>query len=115
MLYDDFQAAVPVAFCPECGGEIYGPGGCLRCRVRGISEETEQNHTDEQVKFIRETIEQEHLTYTWLSLQILRVAGIKTCRSEISSVLAQTRSGPKADKIICVANKICEEYRSVFS
>lgn len=35
MLYDDLQAAVPVAFCPECGGEIYGPGGCLWCQERG--------------------------------------------------------------------------------
>lgn len=34
-MYDDPNAAVPVAFCPVCGGEIYGPSGCLWCWERG--------------------------------------------------------------------------------
>ena len=33
--WDDPNAAVPVAFCPICGGEIYGPSGCLWCQERG--------------------------------------------------------------------------------
>jgi hypothetical protein len=32
ILYEDPQAAVPAAFCPECGGELYAPGmHCARC------------------------------------------------------------------------------------
>lgn len=38
-MYDDPNAVAPVAFCPVCGGEIYGPGGCLRCRLRGEEED----------------------------------------------------------------------------
>lgn len=35
ILYPDPQAAVPVAFCPRCGGELYAPEGiCLRCERR---------------------------------------------------------------------------------
>ncbi len=34
-LYIDLQAAVPSAFCPVCGGELYAKDGtCLRCERR---------------------------------------------------------------------------------
>ena len=34
-LYIDGQAARPVGFCQDCGGELYFPGlTCLRCRRR---------------------------------------------------------------------------------
>lgn len=34
-LYTDPQAAVPVGYCPECGGELYADQGiCLRCERR---------------------------------------------------------------------------------
>lgn len=35
VLYIDPQAAVPLAFCPVCGGELYAVQGiCLRCERR---------------------------------------------------------------------------------
>ena len=35
VLYIDPQAAVPVGFCPCCGGERYAPEGpCPRCERR---------------------------------------------------------------------------------
>ena len=30
----DDQRKDPVCFCPICGSEIYGLGGCLRCERR---------------------------------------------------------------------------------
>ena len=34
-LFEDPQAAVPAAFCEECGCECYAPGlHCLRCERR---------------------------------------------------------------------------------
>ncbi len=31
ILFFDLQAALPMAFCPDCGSECYGPGRCLYC------------------------------------------------------------------------------------
>ena len=112
MLYDDLQAAVPVAFCPECGGEIYGPGGCLRCRVR--REDSISAEREEHIKCIRDTVEKEHLTYAWLAIQILRTAGIKTTNGELSAVLSGSRRGPKADTMILAAADVCDKYWEVF-
>ena len=35
----DPQQQQPLCFCPECGGEIYGDGICLRCERRRQEED----------------------------------------------------------------------------
>lgn len=31
VLYIDPQAEIPLGFCPECGGELFGSSPCPRC------------------------------------------------------------------------------------
>ena len=69
---------------------------------------------DKYITFIRDTIEREHLTYTWLSIQVMRTSGIKTCSSELSAVLSGERTGPKAKKMILAAEDVCDKYWEVF-
>lgn len=62
---------------------------------------------------IRERLQKHSLSYVWLIAQ-LNTKGIKTDKTEMSSVVAGTRTGDKADSIIQTSNKIIDEYEKVF-
>lgn len=62
---------------------------------------------------IRERLQKHSLSYVWLIAQ-LGNRGVKTDKTEMSSVVAGTRTGDKADSIIQTANSIIDEYEKVF-
>lgn len=66
-----------------------------------------------KIKLVRETIEGENLSYVWLIAR-LRDAGVNTCKATLSSVLAQTVSGPKMDIVLETSEQICKNYRKKF-
>lgn len=62
---------------------------------------------------IRERLQKHSLSYVWLIAQ-LGNRGVKTDKTEMSSVVAGTRTGDKANFIIQTANSIIDEYEKVF-
>ena len=62
---------------------------------------------------IRIGIATSRLSYSWLLFQ-LHLQGIETDKSELSSVLAGTRRGDKAEKIIAYSIDILEDYEQLF-
>ena len=58
---------------------------------------------------IRDRLKKHNLTFGWL-INRLEAEGIRTDKSEISSIMAGTRSGPKADLIIEKSNEILDKY-----
>lgn len=68
----------------------------------------------EELNSIRNRILDNRLSYKWLIFQ-LENRGIITDKSEISSIIAGTRKGKKADLIIQSTNDILNEYESKFS
>lgn len=68
----------------------------------------------EKIKFIKGTIEGESLSYVWLIAR-LRERGIETCKSTLSSVLSQSVSGPKAERILSESEMICHKYCNGFA
>lgn len=63
----------------------------------------------EELDSIRERIRKHRLSFVWLISQ-LSLRGIKTDKTEVSSIFAGTRRGAKADKIIRCSNEILNEY-----
>lgn len=58
---------------------------------------------------IRVRLSQHKLSFTWLIGQ-LELRGINTDKTEMSSVIAGTRKGAKADTIIQTSHAILDEY-----
>lgn len=58
---------------------------------------------------IRERLRKHNLSYTWLIAQ-LRLRGVTTEKTEMSSVVSGVRNGPKAEKIIQTAAAILDSY-----
>lgn len=58
---------------------------------------------------IRERLRRYKLSFTWLISQ-LALRGIVTDKTEMSSVIAGTRNGAKADSIIQVSSEILDSY-----
>ena len=62
---------------------------------------------------IRNRLGDNRLTFVWLIDQ-LHLRGIVTDKTELSSVFAGTRNGPKAEKIVETATQIMDDYESKF-
>lgn len=62
---------------------------------------------------IRSRLKKHQLTQVWLINQ-LGLRGIVTDKTEMSSVLAGTRSGSKADTIIELSHDILDKYEEGF-
>lgn len=60
---------------------------------------------------IRDRLVKHNLTFVWL-INRLEMRGIKTDKSEMSSVISGARSGPKAEQIIQESEKILDEYEA---
>ena len=58
---------------------------------------------------IRDRLVKHNKTFGWL-INRLEAKGIRTDKSEMSSVMAGTRIGPKAEQIIRESEKILNEY-----
>lgn len=58
---------------------------------------------------IRERLRKHSLSYVWLINQ-LRIRGIVTDKTEMSSVISGVRKGAKADMIVETANDILDSY-----
>lgn len=67
----------------------------------------------EQRDAIRLKMSTEKLSYTWLIRQLER-NGVVVAKSELSSILAGTRLGPKSDQVINAITKILSDYDRVF-
>lgn len=67
----------------------------------------------EQRDAIRLKMNTEKLSYTWLIRQLER-NGVVVAKSELSSILAGTRLGPKSDQVINAITKILSDYDRVF-
>lgn len=63
---------------------------------------------------IRNRISNNRLTFVWLIDQ-LHLRGIVTDKTELSSVFAGTRNGPKAENIVATSAQILDEYESKFA
>lgn len=63
----------------------------------------------EERENIRERLRKYSLSYVWLISQ-LRMRGIVTDKTEMSSVISGVRNGAKADSIIQTANDILDSY-----
>lgn len=60
---------------------------------------------------IRDRLVKHNLTFVWL-INRLEMRGIKTDKSEMSSVISGARSGLKAEQIIQESEKILDEYEA---
>ena len=58
---------------------------------------------------IRERLRKHNLSYVWLISQ-LRLRGVVTDKTEMSSVMAGARNGAKADTIIQTAASVLDSY-----
>lgn len=67
--------------------------------------------TVEELNKIRERLKNNRLSFTWLIFQ-LDNKGIKTDKTEVSSIFAGTRKGAKADSIVQKAKNILDTYES---
>ncbi|MCI6363817.1 hypothetical protein [Intestinimonas butyriciproducens] len=63
----------------------------------------------EELNKIRERLKNNRLSFTWLIFQ-LDNKGIKTDKTEVSSIFAGTRKGAKADSIIQATISILDDY-----
>ena len=62
---------------------------------------------------IRRRLNENKLTSVWLISQ-LSEHGIVTEKSELSSILAGTRNGPKVEEILRTATQILDKYETEF-
>jgi hypothetical protein len=62
---------------------------------------------------LREKLARNHLSYVWLIDQ-LRRKNVVTDKTEMSSVVAGTRNGKKAETIISVSLDILDSYEKEF-
>ena len=69
--------------------------------------------TVEELNKIRERLKNNRLSFTWLIFQ-LDNKGIKTDKTEVSSIFAGTRKGAKADSIIQATTAILDDYEKGF-
>ena len=67
----------------------------------------------EELNAIRERLKNNRLSFTWLIFQ-LDSKGIKTDKTEVSSIFAGTRTGAKAESIIQEAKVILDNYENAF-
>lgn len=58
---------------------------------------------------IRFRLQKYNLSYTWLISQ-LRMRGVTTDKTEMSSVISGVRRGPKAERIIQTAVAVLDSY-----
>lgn len=58
---------------------------------------------------IRLRLQKYNLSYTWLISQ-LRMRGVTTDKTEMSSVISGVRRGPKAERIIQTAAAVLDSY-----
>jgi len=58
---------------------------------------------------IRFRLQKHNLSYVWLISQ-LRLRGVVTDKTEMSSVISGARSGPKAERIIQTAAAVLDSY-----
>lgn len=65
-------------------------------------------------KTIQNRLRDNRLTSVWLINQLFE-RGITTEKSELSSIFAGTRNGPKADAILTASAQILDEYESKFA
>lgn len=63
---------------------------------------------------IRNRLGDNRLTFVWLIDQ-LHMREIITDKTELSSVFAGTRNGPKAENIVATSAQILDEYESKFA
>ena len=67
--------------------------------------------TVEELNNIRERLTKNRLSFTWLIFQLDK-KGIKTDKTEVSSIFAGTRRGAKADSIVQEAKVILDNYEN---
>ncbi len=67
--------------------------------------------TVEELNKIRERLKNNRLSFTWLIFQ-LDNKGIKTDKTEVSSIFAGTRRGAKADSIVQETKVILDNYEN---
>jgi len=72
------------------------------------SERGDKNLRQEKIQ-IRLMLMRNSLTYTWL-INRLEEVGIRVDKTELSSVLAGRRKGPKAEKLITKSLEILRDY-----
>ena len=65
-------------------------------------------------EIIRATLTRNKLTHVWL-INRLNEAGVRTDKTEFSSVLNGTRIGPKADTILSTALSILTKYEEAMA
>lgn len=65
----------------------------------------------EELNNIRERLKKNRLSFVWLIFQ-LDNKGIKTDKTEVSSVFAGTRKGAKADSIVLETKNILDDYEN---
>lgn len=63
---------------------------------------------------IKNRISRFNLTYVWLINELSRTHGVETDKTEMSSVLAGTRKGAKADAIITASEEILTKYEQLY-
>lgn len=70
--------------------------------------------TMEMRKCIRQKLDDNFLTQTWL-LHRLCDEGIKVEKTELSDVLRGSRFGPKSERIVAESAKIVKKYEKAFN
>ena len=81
--------------------------------LKRIAREVNIQVHDER-RAIRNRLGDNRLTFVWLIDQ-LHMRGIVTDKTELSSVFAGTRNGPKAESIVATSAQILDEYESKFA
>lgn len=66
-----------------------------------------------ELDVMRDRLKQHRLSFVWLIHQ-LKLKGILTDKTEVSSIFAGTRKGVKVDAIIRTTNVILDEYEKGF-
>lgn len=81
--------------------------------LKRIAREVNIQVHDER-RAIRNRLGDNRLTFVWLIDQ-LHMRGIVTDKTELSSVFAGTRNGPKAKEILSTSELILNEYETKFA
>lgn len=67
----------------------------------------------EELNVIRDRLKRHKLSFVWLIHQ-LKLKGLLTDKTEVSSIFAGTRKGVKVDAIIRTTNVILDDYEKEF-
>lgn len=65
----------------------------------------------EELDRTRERLKKNRLSFTWLIYQ-LRLRGVDTEKTQLSSIFAGSRKGPKAEAVLCESKKILDDYEN---